>query len=142
MMPVVDKHLSSNTESIQQARQSVTDLGDQLSARERQDLNLLISELVTNSVLHAGLLDEDLIGLKIYLSVELIHTEVRNPGSGFELPLGSVLGGGLLDNLPDINQTSGWGLQLVAQLADRWGIDSEDVERMTLVWFDMDRDPG
>lgn len=109
----------------------------------------MISELVTNSVQHGGLLSEDLIGLKIHLSVALIRSEVRNAGSGFELGEGSLIGGGLLENITRIDQISGWGLQLVAGLADRWGVYSEPSwadERkaagkgMTVVWVELDRD--
>lgn len=140
MIPTVDKQFSSQTEAVSQARQCVADLGDSLSKSELQDISLLVSELVTNSVLHAGLLQKDLIDLKIYLSVKLIRTEVRNPGSGFELPVGGLLGGGLLDNVSDVGQTSGWGLQLVARIADRWGMEREASEELTLVWFELDRE--
>lgn len=142
MTPTVDRQFSPDTEAVSQARQSVSDLGDSLSKSELQNVSLLVSELVTNSVLHAGLLPKDLICLRIYLSVELIRAEVRNLGSGFELP-GGLLGGGPLDNLPDVGQTSGWGLQLVAKLADRWGMEREasvDSKELTLVWFELDRE--
>lgn len=140
MNPVVDTQLPSNTGTARQARQCVADLGNSLSKNEAQDISLLVSELVTNSVLHAGLSSEDLIGLKIYLSMTLVRTEVRNSGSGFELGEGSLIGGGPLDNVPQLTQTSGWGLQLVARIADRWGVEPEAAEQMTLVWFEFDRD--
>lgn len=145
MLPTVDKQLSPDAASVQQARQSVTDLGELLSKKEAQDLSLLVSELVTNSILYGGLLSEDLIGLKIYFSMTLIRTEVRNAGSGFELDVGGLIGGGPSENAPRLTQTSGWGLQLVARLADRWGAESEEPdkaeasEQMTLVWFEIDR---
>ncbi len=139
MIPTVDEQFSPQTEAVSQARQCVTGLADSLSKSELQDISLLVSELITNSVLHAGLLPKDLIDLKIYLSVELIRTEVRNPGSGFELP-GGLLGGALLGNVPDVDQTSGWGLPLVAKIADRWGMDREASEELTLVWFELDRE--
>jgi hypothetical protein len=37
---------------------------------------------------------------------------------------------------PDPTRPSGWGLYLVAELADRWGVDSDET---TLVWFEFDR---
>lgn len=143
MIPTVDRQFSPRTEAVSQARQCVSDLEDSLSKNELQNISLLVSELVTNSVLHAGLLPKDLIGLKIYLRVELIRAEVRNPGSGFELSGEGLLGGGPLDNVPVVGQTSGWGLQLVARIADRWGMEREtsvDSEELTLVWFELDRD--
>jgi anti-sigma regulatory factor (Ser/Thr protein kinase) len=143
MMPVVDKQFPADTSSISQARQSVAELGASLSKEESQNMALLVSELVSNSILHGGLLSSELVGLRIYLSISLLRTEVRNAGSGFELGAGSLIGGGLLDNLPIVTQTSGWGLQLVAGLTDRWGVGSEEPEQMskqmTLVWFEIDR---
>lgn len=139
MTLTVDEQFSSRIEAVSQARQCVEGLADSLSKSELQNVSLLVSELVTNSVLHAGLLPRDLIGLKIYLSIELIRTEVRNPGSGFELPTEGLLGDGPLDNIPDVGQTSGWGLQLVAKIADRWGMDAEATDELTLVWFELDR---
>ena len=33
-------------------------------------------------------------------------------------------------------RASGWGLYLVSELSDRWGVDHR---RRTRVWFEMDR---
>lgn len=153
MMPVIDEQIRCDTQAAQYARRLIDGVGDSLSEKEFQNLSLMISELVTNSVQHGGLLSEDLIGLRIYLSVALIRSEVRNAGSGFELGEGSLIGGGLLENVPRIDQISGWGLQLVAGLADRWGVysepsrvgEGEEVQKgmtkgMTVVWVELDRD--
>ena len=38
--------------------------------------------------------------------------------------------------LPSMYQDSGWGLYLVDQIADRWGVDHDPGTR---VWFEIDR---
>ena len=38
---------------------------------------------------------------------------------------------------PDPSRPSGWGLYLVRELSDRWGIDHDGETR---VWFELDRD--
>jgi anti-sigma regulatory factor (Ser/Thr protein kinase) len=89
-------------------------------------VRLLVSELVTNAVRHANLAAGDVI-LLVFESVDhAFRVEVHDPGGGF-VPTAPA---------PDPARPSGWGLYLVAELADRWGVDSDD---RTLVWFELDR---
>jgi signal transduction histidine kinase len=83
---------------------------------------LLTSELVTNAVRHAG---GDAVRLVVALTGTLLRIEVHDPGNGFELKAPS----------DDPLRASGWGLVLVEELADRWGIDHDP---RTRVWFEMD----
>ena len=69
---------------------------------------------------------EEWIGLRVNLSGEAIRVEVADRGPGFET--GSPL--------PSMYQDSGWGLYLVEQIADRWGVSNE---AGTCVWFEIDR---
>ena len=85
-----------------------------------------MSELVTNAVRHANLDDGDLILLVIEVGAGSLRVEVHDPGGGF-VPTAPA---------PDPARPSGWGLYLVAELADRWGVDSDE---RTLVWFELDR---
>jgi len=39
--------------------------------------------------------------------------------------------------VPERGSGSGWGLYLVDQLADRWGVSREEATR---VWFEIDRE--
>ena len=91
-----------------------------------RDVRLLVSELVTNAVRHADLAIGDVIGLVIELVEHKLRVEVHDPGGGF-VPTAPA---------PDPARPSGWGLYLVAELADRWGVDSDE---RTLVWFELDR---
>ena len=106
------------------ARRSVSSLRDALSQRVVQDLVLLVSELVTNSYRHAGLGAGDNILLRVTQEAETLHIEVVDPGT---------------KRRPAIRQNAaegGWGLQIVDQLADRWG--TETGPSGTTVWFELD----
>jgi anti-sigma regulatory factor (Ser/Thr protein kinase) len=88
------------------------------------DLQLIVSELVTNSVRHGP-------GAPIELRLTLtdegpIRGEVKDHGTG-EIAIREIASDG-----------GGFGLRLVDSLADRWGV----YEGSTHVWFEMrtDRD--
>jgi anti-sigma regulatory factor (Ser/Thr protein kinase) len=75
---------------------------------------LLVSELVTNSVRHAGLGPADLIQVTADWSGERLKVAVRD-GRG---ALPAVVAGAIR---PAPGAESGWGLYLVDRLASRWG---------------------
>ena len=89
-------------------------------------LLLMISELVTNSLRHAGLSGEDSIGVTIDAMGPAIRVEVSDPGPGFEQ---------LHPRSPDVDQGSGWGLYIVERLANRWGVVRG---QPSYVWFEID----
>jgi integral membrane sensor domain MASE1 len=66
-----------------EARTSLAPLEDALPAQVYLDLSLLVSELATNSVRHAGLRSRDLIRLRVETSDRMIRVEVSDPGQGF-----------------------------------------------------------
>lgn len=84
---------------------------------------LLVSELVTNSVRHAGLGPRDLIEIDVTAHDDLVRVEVTDMGAGFEPPLS-----------PESDSRSGWGLLLTDRLARRWGVSSAG---RTSVWFEV-----
>jgi GAF domain-containing protein/anti-sigma regulatory factor (Ser/Thr protein kinase) len=90
------------------------------------DLRLLASELVTNSIRHARLGEGGRIELSLATTPSAVRVEVRDGGPGFESQRRTR--STALDR--------GWGLHLVGMLADRWGIDSDGSGR---VWFEIDR---
>jgi anti-sigma regulatory factor (Ser/Thr protein kinase) len=89
---------------------------------------LVISEVVTNSVRHAGLTQDQRIDVEIALLPERLRIEVTDNGDGFEPPATFAP---KRDDSP-----GGWGLALVDQLADRWGID---FSHSTRIWCEFDR---
>jgi len=92
-------------------------------ARRRNDLLILVTELVTNAVRHAGLGPEDLIVLRLEAWDGVIRAEVHDPGPGF-VPVEREPGPG-----------GGFGLVLLRTLPDRWGISADGP---TCVWFELD----
>ena len=122
----LERALAVSPEAAAEARHALDDLGAEMSNERIRDVQLLVSELVTNAVRHANLADGDVIGLVIELADDSLRVEVHDPGGGFVPSAPS----------PDPARPSGWGLYLVAELADRWGVDSDD---STLVWFELDR---
>jgi anti-sigma regulatory factor (Ser/Thr protein kinase) len=120
----IERRLSVTPEAAAEARHALAEVALE-DGRER-DVRLLVSELVTNAVRHADLAAGDVILLVIDVGDRMLRVEVHDPGGGF-VPTAPA---------PDPARPSGWGLYLVAELADRWGVDSDE---RTLVWFELDR---
>jgi anti-sigma regulatory factor (Ser/Thr protein kinase) len=91
------------------------------------DVRLLATELVSNSVRHAGLDPSDEIELRLDLSSTRLRMEVRDSGTGFDPALRE----------PDSGAEGGRGLLIVAAIAHRWGLETADG---SLVWFEIDLD--
>jgi anti-sigma regulatory factor (Ser/Thr protein kinase) len=89
----------------------------------REELRLLVSELVTNSVKHAPAGPDASLDLRVGVSDGGVRVEVSDEGDGFQP---SRVG-------PSQDLTSGWGLYLVNALADRWGAQ----DKPTRVWFEL-----
>ena len=122
----VERHLPVTPEAAAAARHALDGFSGELPDGRLRDVRLLVSELVTNAVRHANLAAGDVIDLVIEILGQTLRVEVHDPGGGFVPSAPS----------PDPARPSGWGLYLVAELADRWGVDSDDT---TLVWFELDR---
>ena len=99
-------------------------LGGHLDGRRRNDLLVLVTELVTNAVRHAGLGPDDLIVLHLAAADGVVRAEVCDPGPGF-VPIAREPG-------PE----GGFGLVLLRTLSDRWGVSTGG---RTCVWFELDR---
>ena len=79
------------------------------------DAQLLVSELVSNSVRHAGLGRDDLLRVTADWSGERLRVHVRD---GARPTRASLVAGSIR---PAPGAESGWGLYLVDRLASRWG---------------------
>jgi anti-sigma regulatory factor (Ser/Thr protein kinase) len=97
---------------------------------DREDTLLLVSELVTNSVLHAGIGEEDPVSVTVHVHEDCLRVEVGDPGAGF------VPDPRTGEGIPE-GYRGGWGLRLVQMLARRWGVEPQGAG--ALVWFEMDR---
>ena len=118
--------LERDPDSAAEARRALADVADRLSPRRLEDARLLVSELVTNAIRHAGLGEADRITLVMETKDRSLRIEVCDPGPGFELA----------EPTPDPARPSGWGLYLVRELSDRWGVERH---RETTVWFELDQ---
>jgi anti-sigma regulatory factor (Ser/Thr protein kinase) len=114
-------------DSIPRARAALDDLVDVVGPERLEDLRLVVSELVTNSVRHAGLGRRDAIDLRVEPARDRIRVEIHDPGPGFDAP-GSPT---------SLYQESGWGLFLVSQISEAWGVSSDD--NGTTVWLEIAR---
>jgi anti-sigma regulatory factor (Ser/Thr protein kinase) len=122
----VRRHLVREPQAGGAARRELEALGGDLDADQLNTAALLMTELVANSVQHAGVIAGGLFELHIALAEDRVRISVTDGGLGFT-PAG----------LDADDPTSGhWGLQIVGQLADRWGVETDP---RTVAWFELDR---
>ncbi len=107
-------------------RRALETLPGRLDPAQLQVAALLTTELIANAVEHSGLGSCGSVRLEVAVTAELLRVEVGDEGPGF-LPA---------PRAPDAPLDSHWGLHLVEELADRWGVVDEPE---TLVWFELDR---
>ena len=106
------------------ARDAVLEHAQSLPTTTMEDLQLLVSEVVTNAVRHGGAADGQTIELRMVEGPETLRIEVTDDGPGFER------------HRPTPRTDGGWGLFFVDKLASRWNVESPNGR--TLVWFEMD----
>jgi two-component sensor histidine kinase len=114
--------LSGGSEAPTRARAALGGVNGSLAGLS-QSVRLLVSELVTNSVKHAGAGPDQFIEVELTSSSRGVRVEVADRGPGFD-PSGAR------------REPGGFGLLLVEQIADRWGVDFDNGSR---VWFEIDR---
>jgi anti-sigma regulatory factor (Ser/Thr protein kinase) len=121
----LDRELPASPEAAREARNALGELAAIVPPDHFDDLRLLVTELVTNSLRHGHLGAGDAIRLVVQMEPSSLRVEVRDPGSGFDVPAPP--------QTPDMG--AGWGLYLLGHIADRWGINGRP---STCVWFEMD----
>jgi anti-sigma regulatory factor (Ser/Thr protein kinase) len=109
-----------------EARASLSGLRMALSPPAMDTVRLIVSELIANSVVHSGMKAGEPIGMRVKLSRSKVRIEVTDRGSN-----DPAIGLDESDHLPEEQP----GMFLVAQLADRWGVEMGD-DRM--VWAEVD----
>jgi anti-sigma regulatory factor (Ser/Thr protein kinase) len=112
----------SDSQAPGSARRALRSLNGSIDADLAEDVRLLVSELVTNSLRHTG---SDSIDLQVWRSDEVVRVDVSDRGAGFDV-----------DGPPRPGRASGWGLFMVDRLADRWGVETNGSTR---VWFELVR---
>jgi anti-sigma regulatory factor (Ser/Thr protein kinase) len=123
--PRVRLALSPSATAPSFARRAVAGLRDELDEAELFTCELLVSELVTNVVLHAADSSPPRATTTVWLATDRVRVDVQDRGSGFRPRVQR-----------DAERESGWGLQLVDELADSWGVVPGSG---SWVWFELNR---
>src|SRR5919112_6138684 len=82
----IDVRFAPEPEVVTTARHALDGLADLLPAEKLEDVRLVVSELVTNSIVHAGLSTKDQISLTVKVSAGSVRGRGCDAGSGFEVP--------------------------------------------------------
>ena len=111
--------LPRSPDSVGAARRLVNGHTPSLDSEQRRDAVLMVSELVTNAVLHGV----GAISLRVDAESDTVRIEVADEGNAALAPN------------PAPSAYGGWGLRIVEQLADDWGVGAGS----TKVWFRLGR---
>lgn len=114
--------ISAQPEGPAQARRIIAEeLSTVLPPSELDDVKLMVSELVTNGIVH-GRHESDEIPVMLDVCVNgALRCAVLDHGDGFATRARE-------------DESGGWGLRLIEQLSDRWGMQCSP--RRTEVWFE------
>jgi anti-sigma regulatory factor (Ser/Thr protein kinase) len=116
--------MAGGEQAPERARAWLRNVARWLDRESEKALALLVSELVNNAVRHGGAGDSELIELELSATANGVGVAVSDPGPGFapmrrEAPL---------------DEPGGWGLVLVDQMSERWGVVHDG---RTHVWFEL-----
>jgi len=127
--PLIELTLPAQPIAASEARLSLSVLASQVPRETYEDVRILVTELVTNSVRHSGVTntDSEHVWLGVWTNPECLRVEVADSGEGFEKVVKPTAS----------DQLGGWGLQIVDRLTDRWGVKRFNGSRST-VWFEID----
>lgn len=102
-----------------QARRIIAEeLASRLPAEVVEEIKLMVSELVTNGILHGARGNDDPVVLDLCVNGN-VRCRVRDHGPGLAAR---------------VRDRGGWGLQVVERLSDSWGMERSP--QRTEVWFE------
>jgi anti-sigma regulatory factor (Ser/Thr protein kinase) len=117
--------LSAGVDAPWVARRAIAEHAPTLPPALQDDLSLLVTELVSNAVLHGGAADDRTVQVEFRRDTHRIRVEVLDPGTAFKPPASPTNG----------DSSGGWGLFLVDRIAERWGVIP--ARTGTCVWFEL-----
>jgi anti-sigma regulatory factor (Ser/Thr protein kinase) len=122
---ILQFRLRGGDDAIPAARHVLDRVAEEYELPSFADLRLLVSELVTNSVVHAGAGPD-----------EWVELQLRNPDGSLRVEVcDESMGWSPRAREGDLEDPGGWGLVIVDRLADRWGVSRNG---HTCVWFELD----
>jgi anti-sigma regulatory factor (Ser/Thr protein kinase) len=135
MRTAIDVRLPPDSSAPRLARAALQDLPPALHSF-LDALGLMVSELVTNSLVHVDLSPQDRIELVVQQADHHLRVTVKDPGMEYPEALArwSLSRDGAGRDKPSLG---GYGLSIVAALADRSGVSRDEG---TIVWFELDLD--
>lgn len=101
-------------------------LGDRVATSVFRDAQLLVSELVTNSVRHSGVPAGSEVIVSVDMTPGMVRLDVEDPGHAGTVAL----------RAPEARSGGGYGLNLVQALSERWGMERV-AEGGTRVWAQL-----
>lgn len=113
-MTQITHRVRADTSAPRTSRLYLDGIRDELGSKF-DDVALIVSELVSNSVRHAG----GDVTLNVDSSGPRIRIEVSDAGPGFE---------------PDVPRRGGMGLDIIDRLAEAWGVISDGT---CTVWVEL-----
>ena len=120
--PTVDETIACSPRAPSVARRVLEQAATDLDVDLLHDAQLLVSEVVTNSIKHSG--SDDPIRLRVWARNDGLKVEVADGGLGFNTAPPADPGEG----------EGGRGLLILESLADRWGTSCDMRAR---VWFEL-----
>jgi anti-sigma regulatory factor (Ser/Thr protein kinase) len=111
------------------ARLVVGGVRDRVPLSVLADAQLMVSELVTNSVRHSGAPAGGVVVVRVQVTAAMLRLEVEDPGRG----------GAIAPRMPDFR--GGFGLNLVQALSERWGLERAAAGG-TRIWAQLELAPG
>jgi anti-sigma regulatory factor (Ser/Thr protein kinase) len=117
--------VSADTDASRVAREFVEHHSDSLDRDVVDDAKLMVSELVTNAVMHG----QPAITLCVTLDPPLIGVSVQDEGE--DMPPTAV-------RAPALTAASGRGLMIIDSIASRWGVVPRESGPGKTVWFRLD----
>jgi serine/threonine-protein kinase RsbW len=117
--------LPARPAAVSAARRALLAANGGLPSTVRDDVLLLLTELVSNAVRHAAGAGRA-VRVELEQGARMIGVAVFDEGTGFtaEAPQ------------PERDRSGGWGLFLIDQIADRWGITP--TASGTCAWFEIE----
>jgi anti-sigma regulatory factor (Ser/Thr protein kinase) len=123
------RRLSPDVTAPANARRAVREMHAAIGDAQLPDVELMVSELVTNAIEHGTPGGHSPLLLEVDAGPRGTRVRVTDEGDGFHPHISE----------PGSGSYRGRGLLIVDQLSDRWGVSNGSA---TTVWFELDAGPA